>query len=83
MDNSKSWRADGKIEVVGYLCGGRSRDERLRERFDLSGALIAFFLSPLWGLLIVPFAYPRLAPWAVFFRRFAAGLVECPTFCAS
>jgi hypothetical protein len=51
--------------------------------FDLSGTFIPFFLSPLWGLFIFSFAYPRLAPWAVFFRRFAAGLVECPTFCGS
>jgi hypothetical protein len=30
------------------------------------------FLSPLWGLTIISAPYPRLAPWAAFFRRFAA-----------
>ena len=30
------------------------------------------FLSPRWGLLIVCCRYPRLAPWAALFRRFAA-----------
>ncbi len=34
----------------------------------------ARFLSPLRGLLFFPRCYPRLAPWALFFRRFAAGL---------
>jgi hypothetical protein len=35
--------------------------------------LMAPFLSPLQGLLIFLLGYPRLAPWAAFFRRFAAG----------
>jgi hypothetical protein len=29
-------------------------------------------LSPLPGLLLLWFVYPRLTPWAAFFRRFAA-----------
>jgi hypothetical protein len=29
-------------------------------------------LSPLWGLSLIFSEYPRLAPWAAFFRRFAA-----------
>ena len=31
-------------------------------------------LSPRWGLLIFH-SYPRLAPWALFLRRFAAEFV--------
>jgi hypothetical protein len=30
-----------------------------------------FSLSPRWGW-IIPYLYPRLTPWAAFFRRFAA-----------
>jgi hypothetical protein len=33
----------------------------------------AGFLSPLRGLTALCVAFPRLTPWAVFFRRFAAG----------
>src|SRR5580698_7387715 len=29
-------------------------------------------LSPLWGLITF-FSHPRLAPWALFLRRYAAG----------
>jgi hypothetical protein len=32
------------------------------------------FLSPLQGWLVSWFGDPRLTPWAVFFRRFAAGI---------
>ena len=31
------------------------------------------FLPPLWGLIPRLQHYPRLAPWAAFLRRFAAG----------
>jgi len=31
------------------------------------------FFRPFGGLVIFNFLFPRLAPWAAFFRRFAAG----------
>ena len=33
------------------------------------------FLSPRWGLLVL-LLFPRLTPWALFFRRFAAKALE-------
>jgi hypothetical protein len=34
-------------------------------------------LSPRWGLVSFPSSLPRLAPWAAFLRRFAAGSETC------
>jgi hypothetical protein len=41
--------------------------------------MVATLLSPRWGLS-VPASYPRLAPWAVLYRSFAA--ILCPRFAA-
>ena len=38
------------------------------------------FLSPLKGLVYEAAVYPRLAPWAAFFRRFAALLLVLISF---
>jgi len=39
-----------------------------------NGVCIPVSLSPLRGLLIIHHVHPRLAPCAVFLRRFAAGV---------
>ena len=39
-------------------------------------SLVLIFLSPLWGLFIFSLRFPRLAPWAAFFRRLAACLLK-------
>jgi hypothetical protein len=47
---------------------------RLKSNFELSRTYTAsYLLSPLRGFLEGFTSYPRLAPWAAFFRRFAAG----------
>jgi hypothetical protein len=40
-------------------------------------ALAAGILSPLWGLIVYD-SHPGLTPWAVFLRRFAAGVGQPP-----
>jgi hypothetical protein len=37
-----------------------------------SGVCVLASLSPLLGWLLPPLVFPRLAPWAAFYRRFAA-----------
>ena len=39
---------------------------------QLAGVCVIAILSPLRGSLVSPTRHPRLAPWAAFFRRFAA-----------
>ncbi len=63
----------------------RARRQRFHPNFFLwtgagmsgwdAGALRWSFLSPLRAGCFLWFQFPRLAPWAAFFRRFAAGNV--------
>jgi hypothetical protein len=54
-------------EGAGEFLGIR-RSERVRRAESHERGLVADFLSPLSGA----FSFPRLTPWAAFFRRFAA-----------
>ena len=60
--------------VIRRSCGGRKSgwgvtDVVQPRRF----ARVIALLTPLRGLLLYESSHPRLAPWAAFFRRFAAG----------
>jgi len=47
-------------------------------RFDDAGQgneIAGGFFRPCRGLLAIQFVFPRLAPWAAFFRRFAASSI--------
>src|SRR5580698_9352515 len=74
-----SWRIVSQLDICGtgakapchfkfdFTRPLRTALPRYRQRF------LKLILSPLRGLFVRLAWHPRLAPWAAFFRRFAAG----------
>ena len=82
--NSLTWhcrlsRVRGPSSAWALLRRGHfAQDDRVLE-FDRVVSTISWladFLSPIRGFARLLWYFPRLAPWAVFFRRFAAGVLD-------